>query len=222
MTIMGPSVSLKQVGNDTNQTSGQLGGVHTRARLKGKKAGSISLKSLERATTAMCVAPASITAWNEPPTNTYQGFQFTLRGTDIRLETPSGDWTKDFRIGGTRKGDGDASFEYRQCGYAPAGDYRLEAIGSTDSMELGAVFSIAVACFDGGYFQGNSVLAYYNTGVAQDVQYNAKITIPAGKPYVAVVGYQYNYGPMNQEGRPPCELAKMYKATFTDARLGKV
>ena len=224
MAVMGPSVSLKQVGNDTNQPNGQLGGVHTRARLKDKKTGPISLKSLESAVTAMCVSPVGFAGpdWNKPPTNTYQSFQWATNGTDIRLESPSNDWTKDFRVGGTRKSDSDAIFELRQCGYAPDGSYKLTANGSTDSAELGAIFQIAVACFRSGYFSGDVHLAYFNSGVAQNVDYNLKVDVPAGYPYVAVIGYQMNYGPTNQEGRPPCEFGKMYKATFIDARLGKL
>ena len=223
MAVMGPSVSLKQVGNDTNQPTGQLGGVHTRARLKGKKTGPISLKSLESTVTAMCVSPVGLAGpdWNTQPSNTYQSFQWTTDGTDLRLETPSNDWTKDFRVGGTRKSDYDAFFELRQCGYAPDGSYRLIANGSTDSNEAGAIFQIAVVCFRSGYFVGDLHIAYFNSGLATNVDYNLKADIPPGYPYVAVVGYQVNYGPLNQEGRPPCQLGKLFKATFIDARLGK-
>lgn len=225
MTILGPNVSLKQVGNDTGQPTGQLGGVHTRARLKNKKTGPISLKSLELATTSMCVSPVGLTGpdWNQTPTNTYQSFQSTVRGSDIRLETPSSDWTKDFRIGGTRKTDGDALFTVVQCGYADSGTFKVEGNVKCDSGITGAPFSISVVAYRGGWEIGEyEVLFYQTSSKLTFTPYLFTVTVPAGKPYICIYGRQFIYGPLNQEGVGEAPMSTLYKATFEDMRIGKL
>ena len=225
MTILGPNVSLKQVGNDTGQPTGQLNGVHTRARLKDKKTGSISLKSLESATTSMCVSPVGLSGsdWNKPPTNTYQSFQSTSAGSDIRMETPSNDWTKDFRVGGTRRTNADAVFSVTQCGYADSGNFRFYGKAKADSGLNSAPYSIQVLAFSGGWDVGDIEIMYYQTASSTDyIEYALSRPVPAGKPYITVVGRQLIYGPLNQEGLGQAPVGVLFKASFEDLRLGKL
>lgn len=222
MTILGPAVSLKQVGDDTGQPKGQLGGIHTRARLKDKKTGPISLKSLAGATTSMCADQVGLALdWNTPPSNTYQSFLAVQDGQGIVFQTPSSDWTKDLRVGGNRYSDNDAIFSVYQCGYSEGGDYKFEAVARGFSGLASAPFSIAIVANSSFWLQGEMETIFYQTAIsAGEVPIVIQVLPPPGKPYITVCCYQFVYGPLNQEGVGAAPIGVVYTSEFRDARIG--
>ena len=216
--INGPPTSLKQAGTDLTQATGQLGSAYCRARLQGKKTGSMTLSQLAGSVTSM---PMSFAPNDNIPSNAWQGFPQTYGNIQsLVTSTESGDTTYSFYIGASRKNVAeDAAGECWLNGVAGQGSYRMTVGCRRDpGTPEGAPYSIAIVCFDGGWMRGNILITYSDT-YAGDYVYNEVINVPNGYPYVSFVCYQYVYG---FPGKPSGDYGTMYYTTFTDARIGKV
>lgn len=211
--INGPPISLKQAADDTKPGS-TLGSPEMRARVKGKKTGPISLNELKGTVTGM---PTSIYGtWNVAPTNTWQGWPEYTRARTWYAGSDSGDFTKDFYVGGSVDNIAyDAFVEVQLCGYALPGTYNLTAHCNSTGNNRDAPYSFSVVCFSSGWMRGN-VQVVFNDVYVGAYQYNETVTVPSGHPYVSLIGYQFLL-----KHSANCPPLTNYYSTFTDCRLRK-
>ena len=217
------SVSLTAVGTDLGLAAGlSLSLNHVRARVAGKKTGSMNMNSLRGTATSMCVDHHP--TWNTGITNVIQGFKEYTNGTDYFINSPSNDTTKDVRIGVTGYiSETDATCELLQCGYCDAGTYNLNGYFKQDlgSSGSGAPFSISVVINSTSWLRGSQQIPFNHTEYNRNgLTLNQNFSIPAGYPYLTLAIYQFVYLHPNHPSRANYWTA--YQSDFTDVRVRKV
>lgn len=223
MAVPTGGVTLSQVGEDLDLGAGMnLGRNHARARVAGKKTGSISLGDLRGTATSMCVD--HYPSWNINPTNVIQGFKEYTNGRDYAITSPSNDTTKDVRIQVAGYiSETDATCELMQAGYCDAGTYNLTGHFKQDmtSSSGGSPFSISVVVNSTSWLRGSQQLPFNRTESDRNgLQINQNFTIPAGYPYLTVVIYQFVYLHPNHPYRANYHYP--YQTDFTDVRVRKI
>lgn len=224
MAIPTGGVALSQVGNDLGLGAGMnLGRDHARARVTGKKTGSISLGDLRGACTSMCVSHNP--TWNAVrPTSVLEGFKNVQNGTQNSITSPSNDTTKDFNITVAGHISGyDAICELRQCGTCDAGTYNISGyVKSVVGASNQSPWSIAVVLNDYGWLQGNQHLAFALTHFDRNgYTLNTNFSVPAGWPYLTLVCYQFVYL-HSSHGDSLANYWYPYETDFTDMRVKKI
>lgn len=223
MAIPTGGVALSQVGEDLGLGAGMnLGRDHARARVAGKKTGSISLGDLRGTATSMCVD--HYPTWNVGITNVIQGFKEWNYGKDYFVISPSNDTTKDVRIGVTGHiSDTDATCELVQCGYCDGGTYNLTGHFKSEfaSSSGGSPFSVAVVVNTTGWLRGSQQIVFNRTESDRNgLTINQNFSIPAGYPYLSLALYQFVYLHPSHPYRANYHYP--YESDFTDVRVRKV
>ena len=217
------SVSLTAVGTDLGLPTGlNLSLNHVRARVAGKKTGSMNMDSLRGTATSMCVDHHP--TWNTGITNVLTGFKEWTNGKDYFINSPSNDTTKDVKIGVTGYiSETDATCELLQCGYCDAGTYNLTGHFKQDSGSSsgGSPFSVSVVINSTSWLRGSQQIPYNRTDSDRNgLTMNQNFTIPAGYPYLTLAIYQFVYLHPNHGYRANYWTA--YETVFTDVRLRKI
>jgi hypothetical protein len=223
MAVLGPPISLRQVGEDLGLGAGMnLARNHARARVANKKTGSISLVELKGTATSMCVD--HYPTWNVGIINVIQGFKEWRNGRDYFVTSPSNDTTKDVRIGVTGYiSDTDATCELRQCGYCDAGTYNLTGHFKQDlsSSSGGSPFSVSVVVNATGWLRGSQQVVFNRTTSDRNgLTINQNFNIPAGYPYLTLAIYQFVYLHPNHPYR--ANYWYPYYTDFTNVRVRKL
>jgi len=223
MAVSTGIVSLKAVGTDLGISGNMnLSLNHARARVAGKKTGTIKMSDLRGTTTSMCVDHYS--QWNAYPTNVTQGFREYSNGKDYSITSPSNDTTKDVRIEVTGYiSETDATCELMQGGYCDSGTYNITGYFKSDfnSSGGGSPFSVAVVVNSTGWLRGSQQIPFHRTDSDRNgLTINQNFNIPSGYPYLTLVIYQFVYLHPNHPYRG--NYWTPYKTDFTDVRVRKL